>query len=249
MFRTRQPGPSPLTLPPAGHRSSPPTLHPTGHGSSPPRAPSLVPVTRASALPATPATGTFFRTFAGKRTGSPGAALRSHTSPSEPARPRPIGPAAPSAPRLPAAPTRTVYWSVCSDNPCKRSTEPLLRPPELLRCQHWSHTSHTGPRHPTATGGTSPSAGTPQASPHRSPGLRHHRSPNRHRNTMLTSHQSATGKKVYYYFPVGHTGLGGERFAQPASQPPSRPTSLPSHPRPRGAVRSWPSCSSPLRAS
>ena len=35
----------------------------------------------------------------------------------------PTAPAASPAPRFSTAPTRTVYWSACSDNPCKRSTE------------------------------------------------------------------------------------------------------------------------------
>jgi hypothetical protein len=115
---------------PTGHRSSAPALRPRDTGArrrpcaprhtgarhhgphlsyqshAPQRSRPLPQRVRFSAL------------FAEKRTGFPGAALRSHTSPSEPARPRPIGPAAPLAPRLPAAPTRTVYWSVCSDNPC-----------------------------------------------------------------------------------------------------------------------------------
>jgi len=49
-------------------------------------------------------------------------------------RPRSGTPATPSAPLFPAAPTRTVYWSVCRDYPCKRSTEGGV--PQLARTQH-----------------------------------------------------------------------------------------------------------------
>src|ERR1700742_1479025 len=72
---------------------------------------------------------------------------------------------------LPAShepPTRTAYWSVCSDNPCKRSTERQVP-------NAWSSRSltHREPESPRTRSPTRPTAtGAPEA-------------PNHSRNTLV----------------------------------------------------------------
>jgi hypothetical protein len=171
--------------------------------------------------------------------GSPSAVT---PAPAAPSVRDPAAPATPAAPRFSAAPTRTVYWSACRDNPCKRSTEPLYARQSCCVVSAGATPVTPDPDVPQLQryqpSPPEPRSKSPRPSPPR---------PQKPPNAATTPCSQAANPLLVRKFTIT-SRWGILAWAENASpSPPPAPPAEP--PRPRGAVRSWPSCSSPLRAS